>query len=348
MRKHLYNIITLLTLTLTISAQAEERDSTLTRFEYGIDYTGELQTDFGKGFNFVNLLRLDGRLNVTDRLHLDVATLTALRTNDHIVPDLQVFSNLVSPEQIPLTLAVAGLTYELPTRRNSHTLFFGVRNTGEDYFASPLTAFFANSSCGIYPTLSANFPIATYPYAAMALHYEYDSRHWGAKATIYNGEGRYRFGKGESLFRIDPMMSGLFCMAQAEYKHEGSSYFLGGSLYKDSPTLWAYAEQQAFSNASCSLQLIGCYAYSPTTSSICPHFAGIGGKLTVRKIEIGLFTDYADFGGLADDTHHHEFATELTCQIPIGKYVYLKPALHYINGTTTHRLVGAMRFGFCY
>lgn len=332
-------IVTLLFFTATtVGICAEETDDSK-RIELAMEYNGELQTDFNGSYNFLNHIRLDATLNVSRRLRLNVSTISMAKSNESILSDLQVFSNIESPEDIPLTLAVAGVEYELPAANSTHTFFAGIRNTGEDYFASDLTAFFINSSCGIYPTISANYPIGTFPYASMSLHYAYDSEHWGAKATIYNGEGHYRFSGRDNMFRICPQSDGIFCMAQAEYKASTGNYFLGGSIYKDSPTLWAYGEQNVYTTATHSLSMIAAYSHCLDSEALCRNFVGAGAKLDINDVQLGLFTDYADFDGM------HEFATELCCQIPLSKSIFVKPALHYINGTTEHTVVGMMRFG---
>lgn len=332
-------LLLLMVLPLTHAAHAEESD-TIQRYEFGIDYTGEFQTDFQGSYNFLNLLRLDGTVNITSNLHINVSTLSIAKAKDSMLSDLQVFSNLETEEGIPITLAVAGMEWDLPTGTGTHTFFAGIRNTGEDYFASDITAFFINSSCGIFPTISANFPIATYPCAAMCLHYAYDHPRWGAKATIYNGTGAYEFSGRENIFRICPQSDGLFCMAQGKYKHHSNSYFLGGSLYKSSPTLWTYTEQSIFNTPSTTLHLLASYSHSFSSDTLCRNFGGIGAKLRLHSTEFGIFTDYADFGV------QHEYATELSVKTPICKYIYLHPAMHYINGSAGKNIVGMLRFGF--
>lgn len=328
----------ILSFVFVMSAKAEEGDSTFHRVEFGMEYIGELQTDFSGGFNFLNFLRLDGTLNITRNLRFSLSTLSVAHTREALMGDIQTFSN-IEADNIPLTLAVAGVEWEIPAAKGTHTLFAGIRNTGEDYFASNVTSFFINSSCGIFPTISANYPIATYPMAAMCLHYAYDSEHWGAKATLYNGEGNYRFSGRNNLFRFCPADDGIFLMAQGEYKSSTGRYFLGGSMYKSSPVLWTYGEQSVFESSRCGVHLIAAYSHCFDSESYCRNFAGVGAKLHTPRFEAGLFADYADCG--AD----HEWATELSVRVPIYNTIYIKPSLHYINGTSASGVVGMVRFG---
>ena len=388
----IHRYITLIIISmLPLCSHAEEADST-GRFEFGMQYDTELQTNFHGDCNFLNLLRLDGSVRLSENMRFNISTLSIAHANGNIASDLQTFSNLVTDESIPLTIAVAGIEWTLgsasksrSTSESASKFFIGVRNTGEDYFASDVTAFYVNSSNGIFPTISANYPIATYPYASMSLHYEYDSKYWGTKATIYNGEGHYRLAGKDNVFRICPKSDGVFVMAQGELKLRGkgeevkgnraehggvvpsphqsstSSIFFGGSLYKDSPTLWTYAEynigewstsksrskspSSLKSPSKSSLSLIAAYSHCFEKEALCRNFVGVGAKLdsplrlshSGESIEFGLFSDYADY------SFGHEYATELSCRIPLCKHLSVKPSLHYINGTTEKGLFGLVR-----
>lgn len=343
--KNLYFFIALLLIfSPSQMALAEETDS-VSRFEFGMQYDAELQTNFHGDYNFLNLLRLDGSVRLSENLRFNVSTLSIAHTNENLASDLQTFSNLVTDENVPLTIAVAGMEWEKETAKGTHKVFLGVRNTGEDYFASEVTSFFVNSSNGIFPTISANYPIGTYPYASMSLHYEYDSKHWGAKATVYNGEGHYRLAGRDNVFRICPKSDGVFVMAQGEYKTSKSNIFLGGSLYKDSPTLWTYAEHNIGEYENGGLSIIAAYSHCFEKEALCRNFVGAGAKYdsplrlshSGDSIEFGLFSDYADY------SFGHEYATELSCRIPLCKHLSVKPSLHYINGTTEKGLFGLVR-----
>lgn len=318
----------------------------------GLEYTGELQTNFGKGFNFVNLLRLNGEVRMGRKLKLQLSTLSMGKTSEEpVLYDLQVFSN-IEAGNIPLTLAVAGLEWSIDKR---NTLFVGVHNMNEDCFTSEVTSFFTNSSCGIYPTLACNYPIANYPMASVGVHYKFESEHVGAQAAVYNGRGATSFTGRENLFRFCPQSDGLFGLAQGEYKWRGSSYFLGGSLHYDPKgllteefmttstsklhaTLWTYAEQRVTDR----LNLIAGYSHAFNKDVPCHDFIGLGGKYSWGKAELGLFTDYANFDII------DEWATELTCKVTLNPHIYLQPTLHIIRTGTEWGTVGMMRLGVEY
>jgi hypothetical protein len=89
----------------------------------------------------------------------------------NIGDDDQVFSNIMLDCQLPLALSVFGITQNISEQ---FSVFLGVRNLNVDYFTSPCTALFTNSSDGIFPTLADNWRLANYPTSAMCLHLEWN------------------------------------------------------------------------------------------------------------------------------------------------------------------------------
>ena len=106
-----------------------------------LTYTTEMQTDFRKGVNWVNLLRADFSCSLGRGFQLDMASISISETrSEPVVADLQVFSN-IEEENLPFAPAVLGITYS----KGNSTLFAGIRNVNEDYFTSACTSFFTNS-----------------------------------------------------------------------------------------------------------------------------------------------------------------------------------------------------------
>lgn len=68
-------------------ALAEETDS-VSRFEFGMQYDAELQTNFHGDYNFLNLLRLDGSVRLSENLRINVSTLSIAHTNENLASDL--------------------------------------------------------------------------------------------------------------------------------------------------------------------------------------------------------------------------------------------------------------------
>lgn len=288
--------------------------------EFSIEYTTELQTNLHKS-NFVNLLRLIAEYPISKSLTVEASTISLAKTRDErLVDDLQTFSN-IEEENLPLAIAVCGTTWQI---NDNHSLFAGIRNMNEDYFASPITSFFTNSSCGIFPTISVNYPIANYPVASMGVHYHYDGNPVRVQASLYNGTGFNRFTGRENVFRICPKDDGVFGVAEAAYSKGGGYYTLGTALrWKDgmSATPWVYAEQRFINNVS----MLAGYSHTFTSEAECKDFVGIGLHYQRAKCELGVFADYANFANA------RELAAEVTLKYNATTNLYIQPVLHIIS-----------------
>lgn len=299
--------------------------------ELGVEYTAELQSNFSD-CNFVNLLRLNGEMALSKSLTLEASTISIAKTRkERIIDDLQNFSN-IEEENLPLALAVCGANWQVG---DSHSIFIGVRNMNEDYFTSPTTSFFNNSSCGIFPTISSNYSIANYPLASVGLHYRYEHGSPSAKngghtetftlqASLYNGTGYNRFTGRDNIFRFCPKSDGVFAIAEAQCQQNENLYFLGTSLYCNdgiSVTPWAYSEFHATKQFT----FLAGLSHAFGSNIICKDFFGFGAHFRRGKTEIGIFTDYAKFADTA------EWATELTCKYQANNRISIQPTTHFIT-----------------
>lgn len=278
---------------------------------------------------------------MSNSFSIEASTISIAKTREErLVDDLQTFSN-IEEDNLPLALAVCGANWQI---NDKHSLFFGIRNMNEDYFTSPVTSFFTNSSCGVYPTISANYDIANYPVASVGAHYRFESAIGSNESngsivfqsSLYNGKGSYHFTSCDNVFRFCPKDDGLFGLAEVQYHRGGSSYFVGSSVYWGgssnnikgvdaddagvSFTPWAYAEQRITDR----LSLIAGYSHAFGPDAACRDFAGLGGRYAWERAELGLFTDYARFA------EGDEFATELTCKVALPPHLYLQPTVHVI------------------
>ncbi len=132
--------------------------------------------------------------------NLEFASIHVYKTRpERIINDLQTFSN-IEEDNLPCAIAVLGYTRLV----GNVTLFAGIRNLNEDYFTTPCMSLFTNSSCGIFPTLSANYPIANYPLAALCLDYKMTLGRFGIESSLYNGKGYNGWSKGKHPFTFNP------------------------------------------------------------------------------------------------------------------------------------------------
>ena len=320
---------------------AEDADSTSVRPAFGVEYTSELQTNF-KEAKWNNLFELSADIPLSKKITFNVASLSLFTSRlEPLMLDLQGISNLDGWE-INFAFTVAGLTWQI---NDHHSLFAGIRRIDEDYFCSDGLALFTNSSCGGFPTITANLLPPTYPLAAMGIHYAYDNGKWGIQASVYNGEGSYELTGEHNVFRVCPKEDGVFALGQIEYRHRDSRYFLGASMHdldllqiyerKIRPAIWTYAEQALAGN----LTLIAAYSHAFSDDELCKNFCGIGGKYTYKNVEMGIFTEYTRV--LEID----EWATELTCNITFTDHLWIQPALHIVNTDGNTDWAGFLRLG---
>lgn len=212
----------------------------------------------------------------------------------------------------------------------------GIRNVNEDYFTSPITSLFTNSSCGIFPTISANYPIANYPVASVGMHYCYEGNSIKAQASLYNGTGYNSFTSRENVFRVCPKDDGVFGITEVSYNHGGSSYFVGNALRyngKICSTPWFYTEQ----NLSQKFALLICYSHAFSENIECNDFIGLGTHCLMGKYQLGAFTDYANFVG------RDEFATEFTFKIPLAQHIDIQPTVHIITYDKSSHCITMLR-----
>lgn len=323
---HTLSFMTLATLLLTgwghqLSAQ-----------QMGVWYDTELQTDFKGRSNYLNLLYLSADYPLGEHLNLSAATMSISKTRqESLLDDLQGFSN-IEADNIPLTLAVASIGWKVNDR---HSLFFGIRNVNEDYFTSPVTSLFINSSCGIFPTVASNMDIANYPVASMGLHYAYATPSFGLQASAYNGQAYDRVTGRDNLWRITPHSDGIFFITQGDWQQGKAHYYVGaahhsgplcvsaGDSDEASPrtALWAYTEQALTDR----LTLLADYSHAFGHSAQCTDFVGLGGQYAWQRSTLGVFTDYVRF------RHDSEWATELTYKYDLTSILFLQASCQLIH-----------------
>lgn len=217
---------------------AQETDVQKPRPTFGLEYTGEVQTDF-KRLKSVNLLELGAELPLTSKLSVELGSISVLTTDEAILTNcLQNFSSIDAPN-IPFALTTAGLAWQINER---HHLFAGIHRIDDNYFCSDMLGLFTHSSCGAFPTITANYDIAAYPVSALGIHYGYTKDAFSLETSLYNGVGYKDFSKRDNVFRICPESDGVFLMAQGEYDKKATRAYVGGSvLYSD---LHATAQKQ--------------------------------------------------------------------------------------------------------
>lgn len=343
-------MIILLFLGCSRLVMAESADSTTLQPKFSLEYTGELQTDF-KTSSMVNLLQLRAELPLSHSLSFQATSLSVSSTQDELLfENMMGYSDLDAYDK-SFALMVAGLQWRI---NNHHTLFAGVRCMDEDYFCSDGLSLYTNPSCGIFPTISGNYFIATYPFAAMGLHYAYETDRLCLQASVYNGTASQDFSGRDNVFRFCPKSDGIFALGQAEYRYRDSRYFLGASLYnayeydlyfdgedfqtetlgrKTYPTMWAYAEQSLSSRC----MLIAAYGHSFSSDDLLRNYYGLGAQYALDKLIFGLYSDHVRVLDI------NEWNTEFVCHLPLNDYLSVKPVLHILNSDSKTQCIGLLR-----
>ncbi|MDR2962056.1 MAG: carbohydrate porin [Bacteroidales bacterium] len=326
-----------------------QNDSTQLRF--GVDYTSELQSNFGRKYNWVNLLTLWGEVP-TEKLckgwrggAFQAGTFGSYKLFDEqIVPDLQTYSNI---EEDNRWLNFSLLGYE--QRWHKVTLYAGVRSANYDYFISPYTSLFTGSSAGIFPTLSVNYDMANYPLSGLGLHAEYAfAEDWIFKTSLYNGIAHDPQASGRTdlsqLFVVRPRRDGLFSMSQLSFRNYaiGAAVQTAGEEHTTTASFWAAVEQALVKNDQREIGLLLHGGFAPSHKLECRYYAAVGaywaGILAPEKgDQIGVYFNATEVSG------EKEQSLELTWHYPLCEWLCVQPAVHYIVTGGRQSVVGLLR-----
>ena len=338
---------------------------------FGLAYTTEGQYGVkSKQANWVNLLRLDMEYPLYKNGGISLATVHIYKLKDNCVADDKLTFSNIEEDSTPIALAIAGYTQIL----GHSTLFAGIRNMNEDYFNTNVTSFFTNSSCGIFPTISLNYPIANYPVASMAIHYQLNYKQWEVKASLYNGVGYNKWRRYDNPFIVNIKRDGLFSITELKYKTRYGIYCGGGSLHnrlfpydekvveqanspiekkengdqkevatskkKISAAWWVYAEQQLWHNTRSNIQAIGQYSRNTSRENMCKAYGGIGAIWSYadkkgNNHRLGAITSIALFNNMPFKNEH---VTEVSYSYEFAVFK-IQPTMHFINNSNLQPVV---------
>lgn len=326
--------------------------------EFSGELTSEWQWDMSKRTNWVNLLRLNMRLPLANgKGAFEAATLHVAKTKEEtILADWQGFSNI---EADNMFAAIAVLGY-MHTWQNAH-LFVGVRNVNEDFFTSDVTSLFTNSSCGIFPTIAASYPIANYPFSGLTLYFDVTRGPWTFRNSIYNGTGYNGWKGNDNPFLVRPKRDGVFNISQLEYSAHDARYFAGLTVHtrqhltceqevfvttdgasasenddeelaptekttsKTTFAWWLYGEQPVWTAGDRSVVCMAQYSENTSRKNECYRYAEMGCAYRDSLNECGLSGQYARF------QEGNEWSVELTWRRQLSETVAVQPSFQYVN-----------------
>ena len=333
--------------------------------EVSVQYTTELQSDFGRRLNWVNLLSLRATvpmewLGLWGNGKLEVQAISVYKTSrERIAGDRQVFSN-IEEDNLPFSPFILGYSQQI----GKVLLFGGLRNVNEDYFTTPYASLFTNSSCGIYPTLSANYVLANYPLSAVCLHLEYRiNEKIGIKNSLYNGKAYLPFKRGSSVFTVAPRRDGLLDLAEISYTTNNSyhgTYNLGvvvhgsnrlgdasdcrlpseqvqaqtetssAKRWRVNYACWFSAEQECWRSGRYSAGVLGQYSFALSDRNDCRRYVAAGGVFrgmlsASQEDALGVIFSQASFSDV------REKALEITWNYTVSDHFTVQPAFHFIR-----------------
>lgn len=326
--------------------------------EFSGELTSEWQWDMNKRTNWVNLLRLNMKLPLANgKGAFEAATLHVAKTKEEtILADWQGFSNI---EADNMFAAIAVLGY-MHTWQNAH-LFVGVRNVNEDFFTSDVTSLFTNSSCGIFPTIAASYPIANYPFSGLTLYFDVTRGPWTFKNSLYNGTGYNGWKGNDNPFLVRPKRDGVFNISQLEYSAHDARYFAGLTVHtrqhltcgqeafvttdgasasenedeelaptekttsKTTLAWWVYGEQPVWTAGDRSVVCMAQYSENTSHKNKCYRYAEVGCAYRDSLNECGLSGQYARF------QEGNEWSMELTWRRQLSETVAVQPSFQYVN-----------------
>lgn len=322
------------------------------------ELTSEWQWDMNKRTNWVNLLRLNMKLPLANgKGAFEAATLHVAKTKEEtILADWQGFSNI---EADNMFAAIAVLGY-MHTWKNAH-MFVGVRNVNEDFFTSDVTSLFTNSSCGIFPTIAASYPIANYPFSGLTLYFDVTRGPWTFKNSLYNGTGYNGWKGNDNPFLVRPKRDGVFNISQLEYSAHDARYFAGLTVHtrqhltceqeafetqdgssasenddeeavstekttnKTTFAWWLYGEQPVWTAGDRSVVCMAQYSENTSHKNKCYRYAEVGCAYRDSLNECGLSGQYARF------QEGNEWSMELTWHRQLSETVAVQPSFQYVN-----------------
>ena len=322
-----------------------------------VEYTTEVQTNFGKKYNWINLLSLSAELPTekissrweNGKFQMEIISIYKI-FEERIADDLMMFSN-IEEENVLINLFLLGYMHQW----KKISLFGGVRNVNQDYFTTPYTSLFTNSSAGIFPTLSINFPLANYPLSGVCLHFEHEpAEKLFFKSSLYNGVAHDSRKNPLYSFTVNPSKDGIFSISELSYtqnKFGSGIYSLGFALQtlekqvNSTYSIWGTVEQTVFNNDRKEIGFIVHGGFTPPSKNECSYYFAIGGYfaglLTKQKRDkLGIYLNTTEILGIKEQT------LEITWQCQIINAIAIQPTVHCIRTGKKMTNIGLFRVLF--
>lgn len=307
---------------------------------FGGESIVEGQWDLHRHTRLVHFLKLELHLPLGAKAgSVEASTLHVWGMGVNGIAGWQGCSN-IDTDRTLAALAVLGYRYEW----TCGSLFVGIRNVNEDFFTSPVTSLFTNSSCGIFPTLSACYPIADYPLSGLTIYGEITWDEWRWKNSVSNGVGYAGWTHRSTPFRLRPGKDGLFYLSQLEYISPRGQYYIGAaghtrhfsadpegdisaasaSFRHPSLAWWVYGEQTAWEDGFQKLSLMAQYSENTDRRNRCYRYGELGFAYRNKVNQFGMSAQGARY------RQGTEYSLEATWKRDLGPRWALQPSFQYI------------------
>lgn len=279
---------------------------------------------------------------------------TNAKPSEDLIGDIQTVSNIEGRS--------TRFFYELLVyyKINKINFTIGLHDMNSEFNVSETALNFINSSFGIFPVVTLNFPTSTFPITTFGTVISYNTKRLDIAGGLYNFN--YEFSENET-FNVDQhfYQKGFFAISELRYRWfndygktveiKGGGFFKKGNNEKD---LSSPAENVSDKNyglyfvgdfklkqfdISRSLMSFVQIGHAPTRKNLSSEYYGLGISLISEGKKyfphhIGLALAYVKLNDLEGNkfvnSGRYESTIELTSDIQILNYFVLQPDIQYI------------------
>lgn len=358
----MYYLKTLLILLIVLSGPKAEAQTLIDNdpdpVSLELDYTGDNLFNLGggirPGYVYLGMASLRVSLDAEKAglwkggfFHIHGASTHGATPSADLLGDMQIASNIEAGNHTYLQ--------ELWFRQRigKVSLTIGLQDLNVEFAGSENGSLFLNSSFGIIPVISANFPASIFPLTTLGLmaRWEVNSRTAWLNA-VYDGSPtdfdfnpyniKWKFASGDGLLAISELQHNVGSnklpgtYKAGFYVHNHSiekifSYNFPDSLNHSILAAYVYADQKIWESEEKSLNLFLQTGYSPSKTCVNKYYWGFGingyGFLSKHNNDaIGLAFAHAGFGS----SYGSETTIEFSWQKPVGKHVFIQSDIQYI------------------
>ena len=290
--------------------------------------------------------------------------------SENLIGDVQIASNIEG--------RASRFVYELLlTQRVGNLNFYvGLHDLNAEFMLSTYAGDFINSSFGIFPAVSLNIPIPTFPVTSLGGVMLYSWPTITIASGIYNLNHDY-VNEDEFVLENHLFKKGFLALSEIRYQFNIAGYLSGeykiGAFYKDCHPpegilisegciatktygLFFIADQDLWIlSDSRKLAMFGQAGIVPRHSNFAPNYFGLGFTLITENERF-----FPDFLGLAmgsvmlnsyntlheNHVYKRETVIELSLKKKLMKHIALQPDIQYIvnpSGVYTNALIGILR-----